>query len=297
MFSIEEFIIAVFCCVDDALKRLSAAQPIRSRGFAPGLSDAEVLTMELVGEYQGIESDKGLWRYFHHHWLSLFPELPTRTSFVRQAANLWQYKQRLQHYLATQLGAFDEDVHLVDGLPMSLCCLTYAARCRSFQGEASYGYCAAKDEFFYGFRGHLSISVSGVITGFALTPANGDEREALWEVIPGIRGLLIGDKGYLSQPLHEALLPSGVNLQTAMRSNMKDARPKDWVHCLQTFRRLIETVNGQLAERFHFERIRARDLWHLTSRIARKLLAHTLCCWLNRQQERPLLQFDGLLAD
>lgn len=324
MFSIEEFIIAVFCCVDDALKRLSAAQPIRSRGFGPGLRDAEVLTMELVGEYQGIESDKGLWRYFHHHWLSLFPELPTRTSFVRQAANLWQcecaggilprtprYKQRLQHYLATQLGAFDEDVHLVDGLPMSLCCLTYAAGCRSFQGEASYGYCAAKAEFFYGFRGHLSISVSGVLTGFALTPANGDEREALWEmrdlrrnnspanslVIPGIRGLLIGDKGYLSQPLHEALLPSGVNLQTAMRSNMKDARPKDWVHCLQTFRRLIETVNGQLAERFHFERIRARDLWHLTSRIARKLLAHTLCCWLNRQQERPLLQFDGLLAD
>jgi hypothetical protein len=53
-------------------------------------------------------------------------------------------------------------------------------------------------------------------------------------------------------------------------------------------RRLIETVIGQLVERFSIEKVWARDLWHLTSRINRKLLAHTVCRWLNRHNIEPL---------
>lgn len=297
MYSIEEFIIAVYCCVEDELQTLTQAQPIRSRGFEPGLSDAEVLAMEIVGEYQNYDSDKGIWSYFRRHWHSWFPKLSSRSTFVRQAANLWQYKHRLQQRLAAALGAFEEDVHLIDGLPMRLCCLTHAGRCQSFQGVAAYGYCAAKDEKFYGFRGHLNVSLNGVITGFTVTPANGDEREALWEVTQQIQGLLIGDKGYISQSLQSELKQANVDLQTPLRSNMQETRPKAVVRQLQTVRRLIETVNAQLSERFQFERIRARDLWHLTSRVNRKVLAHTLCCWLNRQLNRPLLQFDDLVAD
>lgn len=297
MYSIEEFIIAVYCCVEDELQTLTQAQPIRSRGFEPGLSDAEVLAMEIVGEYQNYDSDKGIWSYFRRHWHSWFPKLSSRSTFVRQAANLWQYKHRLQQRLAAALGAFEEDVHLIDGLPMRLCCLTHAGRCQSFQGVAAYGYCAAKDEKFYGFRGHLNVSLNGVITGFTVTPANGDEREALWEVTQQIQGLLIGDKGYISQSLQAELKQAHVDLQTPLRSNMQETRPKAVVRQLQTVRRLIETVNAQLSERFQFERIRARDLWHLTSRVNRKVLAHTLCCWLNRQLNRPLLQFDDLVAD
>ena len=297
MYSIEEFIIAVYCCVVDELEVLTQAQPLRSRGFEPGLTDAEVLTMEIVGEYQNYDSDKGIWSYFRRHWQRWFPKLSSRSTFVRQAANLWQFKHRLQQRLAAALGAFEEDVHLIDGLPMRLCCLTHARRCQSFQGVAAFGYCAAKDEKFYGFRGHLNVSLNGVITGFTVTPANRDEREALWEIIPQTQGLLIGDKGYISQSLQAELEQVNVDLQTPLRSNMEETRPKAVVRQLQTVRRLIETVNAQLSERFQFERIRARDLWHLTSRVNRKILAHTLCCWLNRQLSRPLLQFDDLVAD
>lgn len=59
-------------------------------------------------------------------------------------------------------------------------------------------YCASKDEKYYGFHGHLVISAEGVITGFSLTAANVSERETLWDVVDGIQGLLIGDRGYLS---------------------------------------------------------------------------------------------------
>jgi Transposase DDE domain len=113
----------------------------------------------------------------------------------------------------------------------------------------------------------------------------------------GIQGLLIGDKGYLSADLKRDLDALGIKLQTPLRRNMKETRPLEWVHLQQRFRRLIETVNSQLSERFHFERIRCRDLWHLISRVNRKILAHTLCCWLNHKLGRELLQFDGLVCD
>ena len=281
--------------VDDALAQVTLGQPIRAKGFAPALSDSEVLTMEIVAEYQGIDTDKAIWQYFRRHWLEWFPRLGSRCTFVRQAANLWQYKALLQRHLAAQLGAFTDSVHLVDGIPIPLCGLARAPSCRSFKGVAAYGYCAAKKQTYYGFHGHLLISATGVITSFSLTPANGSERETLWEMVDSIHGLLVGDKGYLSAPLQQELRQVGIELETALRSNRQDSREPAWVALLKRLRRLIETVIGQLVERFSIEKVWARDLWHLTSRINRKLLAHTVCRWLNRHSPNPW-QFDQLVA-
>ncbi len=140
-----------------------------------------------------------------------------------------------------------------------------------------------------------TVSSAGVITGFTLTAANGSEREALWEIVEGIHGLLIGDKGYIDSQLKQELAQSKINLQTPTRSNMKDSRSRELVCLLNRYRRLIETVIGQLSERFNFEKVRARDMRHLTSRLVRKILAHTVCFWLNRHSLNPL-QFEQLLC-
>jgi hypothetical protein len=295
MFSIEEFIIAVFCCVDDWLKEITQERAIRAKGCAPALADSEVITMEVVAEYLGMDTDKAIWQYFSRHWQFLFPALGSRSAFVRQAANLWQYKGLLQQRLAVALGGWSDDIHLIDGLPIPLCGFTRAPRCRSFKGSAAYGYCAAKKQTYYGFHGHLLVSASGVISGFSLTPANGSEREALWDLVEPIRGLLIGDKGYLSATLQQELSHVGIRLETAVRSNMSEHRSPADLKLLTRVRRLVETVIGQLVERFHIEKVWSRDLWHLTSRINRKLLAHTVCRWLNRHSDDPL-QFEQLVA-
>jgi hypothetical protein len=87
-----------------------------------------------------------------------------------------------------------------------------------------------------------------------------------------------------------------LNRPTPLRSNMKDEQKPSFVRLLSRFRRLIETVIGQLCERFNLETVWARDLWHLTSRLNRKLLAHTVCFWLNRHSCEPL-QFDQLIPE
>ena len=77
---------------------------------------------------------------------------------------------------------------------------------------------------------------------------------------------------------------------------MTDERPRHWVKLLLKTRRLIETVIEQLVERFHLARVKARDLWHLTSRLNRKLLAHTVALWLNLHSDNPLC-FRYLISD
>ena len=65
---------------------------------------------------------------------------------------------------------------------------------------------------------------------------------------------------------------------------------------ISKFRWIIETAFGQLAERFRIKRTWTRDLWHLSHRVIRKVLSHTVAVWLNLTTGRPALDFDGLVT-
>jgi len=162
MFNIDEFIIVVYLCVDAHLESLLTRYPPRRRGFAPGLRDSEVLTLEMVGEFLGHPDDSAIGRYFRRHWRDWFPGLGHRSTFIRQAANLWQYKQWLHQRLIQALGANQQDLYLIDGFPRPICGFKRAPQARVFQGSASFGCSATKLVTFYGFRGHLSSPLKGL---------------------------------------------------------------------------------------------------------------------------------------
>ena len=295
--SIDDFIIAIFCLIDDELKRVLKGKKLRQRGPLPGLRDSEVITMEIVGEFLGKDCDKAIWEYFKSHWQHFFPKIPDRSNFVRQAANLHVIKRLLQESLAVSLCAFGDTLHMVDGLPMPVCKFARAHFSQIFKGQATYGYCATKKEHYYGFRGHVVINSIGVITAATFTGANVDERDVCPELVEEIKGLLLGDKGFIRPELQDDLKAHDVYLQTPLRDNMTEERPKCFLKWLMGTRRLIETVIGQLTERFHIEKVRARDTWHQCSRFWRKLLAHTasisLC--LNMNNNGPL-QLEHLIS-
>jgi len=269
---------------------------LRQRGFKPKLSDSEILTMGIVGEFLGIDTEKGIWAYFRKHWYDWFPNIGSRSNFAKHMANLWYIKQKLQKKFAERLGAFSDTLHLADGFPLPICKFKRAYFSSIFKGEATYGYCASKDEKYYGFKGNLLINSAGVITYVTITPANVDERDSLWDLLSTIKGMIIADKGLIGVDYQAELkFMTGIDLQTAARFNMKEKRSKKFIKWLVSTRRLVETVIGQLTERFNIEKIRARKIWYLTSRIARKILAHTLTVFINKQIGNPPLQLDLLL--
>lgn len=294
--SVEDFIITVYCLIDDFLKERLAGKKLHKRGFKPTLADSEVIAKEVVAEFLGIDNDKGAWQYFANHWKEWFPKLGSRSNFAKHVANLWNIKQELHKKLAKKLGAFNDPLHLADGFPMPVCHFKRAYCNQVFRGEAAYSHCASKDEKYYEFKGNLLVSSEGVITDITVTASNIDERDSLWESLKEIYGKVIADKGLIGADYQDQLRQhAGVNFQTAVRSNMQESRSEEFVRWLVSTRRLVETVIGQLTERFNIEKIRARKIWYLTNRIARKILSHTVCIFINKLYGNPPLQFELLI--
>jgi hypothetical protein len=291
----EEYITEIYCLIDDMLKKMKNNR-IRKRGFAPKISDSELVAMEIIGESLGFDCDKHIHSYFKSHWLDLFPELGTRTTFTRQAANLWNLKQKVHKLLLAMIFPDGMETGIVDGFPIPVCGFKRAGFSKLFKGYADYGFCAAKDLHYFGFKGHLLIEQSGLIVDCGLVAANIDEREMIFELDRQGISTILGDKGYIcNENMKEDFKDIGLTIHTPLRANMKDDRPKQYVRELNRKRRLIETVIGQLCERFRIEKVRARDLWHLTVRITRKLLAHTVNCYLNYRAGNSILQFEQIM--
>ena len=291
----QDLLLAVFCLVDDELQALNLGR-LRQRGPQPTLSDSEVITMELVGEFWKLGTDQDLFRHFRRYHRAEFPALAQvdRTTFTRQAANLWRAKQLIQERLAEKLRG-DDPVWLVDSLPIDACQFARAPFCRRFAGQADYGYCHLRKRTFYGFRLHLRVSRDGVILAYQLAPARASEKAVLPELglLAGTTG--IGDRNYWSPDLRARLAAGGVTLLAPYYQKSKDPDRRRSAR-LSAVRYRIETSTGQLAERYGIKRTWAKDLWHLCHRVIRKVLSHTALALINfRAGYRPM-QLDALAA-
>ena len=291
----QELLLEVFCLVDDQLQALNRGR-LRQRGPAPKLADSEVITIELVGEFWKLGTDRDLFRHFRRYHTAEFPALASvdRTTFTRQAANLWHVKQLIQQRLAQRLVG-DDPLWLVDSLPIDACQFARATFCQRFAGQADYGYCHLRKRTFYGFRLHLRVSRDGVLLGYQLASARNSEKAVLPELGLPVGSVGIGDRNYWSPELRQRLRAGGVMLLAPYYQKSKDTDRKRSAR-LSAVRYRIETSNGQLAERYGIKRTWAKDLWHLCHRIIRKILSHTALALLNFRAGHQPMQLDALAA-
>jgi hypothetical protein len=291
----QELLLAVFCLVDDELQALNLGR-LRQRGPHPALADSEVIAIELVGAFWKLDADRDLFRHFRQHYAREFPALARldRTTFTRQAANLWRVKQLIQERLAHRLLGADP-LWLVDSLPIDACQFARATFCRRFAGQADYGYCHLRKRTFYGFRLHLRTSRDGVILAYQLAPARASEKAVLPELglLAGTTG--IGDRGYWSPDLRQRLAAGGVTLLAPYYRKSKDPDRRRSAR-LAAARYRVEAVNGQLAGRYRAKQTWAKDLWHLCHRLIRAILSHTVLVCLTVKAGIAPLSFDRLLA-
>jgi Transposase DDE domain len=289
---ISTFIVSVFCLIDDRLKE----RCIRSRGPAPKLSDAEVITIEIVGEFLGLDTDKAIHLFFRRHYGEWFPTLSEvhRTTFARQAANLWKIKEELWQELLL-LAPHDPTFALVDSMPLPACLFARAYRCERFRGEAAFGKDTLLKQTFYGFRVHMRVCWPGLITRISVAPANAHELGVLPELLERSRGVAVGDRNYWSPERREELARSmGVTLLAPYRNKKRDPNPQRSAY-LSRLRYRIDTIFSQLTERYRIKRVWAKDLWHLAGRLLRKVLSHTIAFLLNHRIGNQPLQLSRLL--
>jgi Transposase DDE domain len=214
-----------------------------------------------------------------------------RSTFVRQAANLWAVKQRLYQHLLGQV-EYDPAVSLVDSVAIPICRFARAYRCRRLRELAAWGHDEVAKQTYLGLRAHLRVCWPGVIVEGRLAPANASDLAVGAELLAEVAGWVLADRSYGSPRLAEQVGAQGGSLLAPPRGARRSRqRPPPW---LVGKRRRIETVIGQLVGRYHLKQVWARDAWHLWSRWLRKLLSHTMTVLLCQRSGLPPLHFAQL---
>jgi len=102
-----------------------------------------------------------------------------------------------------------------------------------------------------------------------LASANTSDVHMAPHVLEGAEGVSLADRNYWSPRLFERLQGQGLQLLAPFKTKTHETSP--WPITLTWKRRRIETVIGQLTERFRAKKVWARDRWHIYSRWIRKI--------------------------
>ena len=300
------FIVSVFCLIDDRLK--GRQRSYRRRGPTPKLSDSEVITMEIVAEFLGIDTDKGIYTYFRRHYSHYFPKMREihRTTFTRQAANLWVIKEHLwQHLLEHELfvlGAQEEEPLLViDSFPIPVCKKSRSYRCKVMRELSERGRETNLGKFL-GMRAHVIVAWPGIIVRANVCGADTHDLHLAERLLEGMgRGWVLADRNYWSPNVRDQLQHYEGGPTLLARFKLKNQTEKErglvWPSWLSKKRQKIETIFSQLVARYQLKVVRARDTWHFASRFIRKILSHTMAVVLCQREGIPPTSFWELLID
>ncbi len=286
----EDSCLWMYVLVDELWARVG--RRYRRPGPAPACSDSELITMVLVGECRGWDVETELVEAWRGH-RDLFPVVPERSRFNRRRRDLTAAINDLRRVAVAGLDLARDRQAAIDSLPVPvmrfhLVPSSPASGTWKAHGAAS-GKVATKQQTIFGYKRHLLVTLNGVILDFLLAPANVSDLEAGAELLAGHRDLLaLGDEGYVSAPVAAALrAEAGITLLAVPRRNQRAQLPPSLVALHTRWRRIIETVNGQLAEQLHSEENHAHTFRGLCARLYAKLTAHTLCLALNRALGAP----------
>jgi hypothetical protein len=285
----EDLCLWVYCLVDDIWQQIGPR--CRRPGPPPVCSDAELVTMALIGETKGWDQETALLSEWAAH-RDLFPHQPSRTRFNRRRRALQGAINEVRRLVLALLDLAADRQCVIDSLPIPVIAfhLVPGGNRADWQAyEARFGRVPSKKSTMFGYKLYLLVTLSGVILDFLLAPANVLELQAGVELLDEHTDLItVGDKAFISQAVAARLWEENrVELLTLPRRNAQRQVPPAVRRLVNGARQIVETVTSQLTEQFRIEINHAQSFWGLTARLHTKLAAHTLCLYLNRLRAQP----------
>lgn len=181
---------------DDLLKLRPDLAPRRPAvGFAPRLTDAELVTSAVMQALLGFTSEARWLRYARTHLRPLFPYLPKQPGYNKRLRNAAAMIIAVIRVLASDTSLWTDDVWVVDSTPIECGRSRETVKRSDLAGWAEYGYCASHSRYFWGLRLHLVATLGGLPIGFALTGAKADERETLIGILHADSTLVVQRPG------------------------------------------------------------------------------------------------------
>lgn len=272
MSSIVDCLTEVYVFVADYLvapPRLAAWR--RSHNDEPDFTDAEVITIGLMQGCVGCATLKQTYQFIADNHADGFPLLCTYPRFL---ARLHDLQPIVGHLVVAALSKhrMRGRVYILDTKPIPLCKPVRHGRVRLLREEGAY-FGKNRVGWYFGFKIPVLMHKEGGILHVIFTPANVSDKDIdiVTLLASGVTGgLALGDLGYKSKPLRQALKEIGTGLLTPAEV------PERHRLFLRQKRERIETAFSQLWSRF-IDRVLSRSWRGLWNTILLKMLHYNLC--------------------
>jgi hypothetical protein len=259
--AIDELMLVVFCLVDDWYQRKGTRLLGRTVGARPAFSDSEMLTLMLAIDFCEFTSERRFVAFIRANYRALFPQLLDQSQYNRRARSLRDLLNALRADWATDLGVQFERHFLLDTTPVIAVGYRRDKRPSDFRGSAAYGYCAARQLHYFGYKLVMVTTLDGTPYAFELVPANTDERDAADEILDTLPpdSNAWSDKGFIDAEWQADWAEHDIHVWTTKRKNQKVQNPPE-------FDRLLNRVRERIAGAFDILKEGGRSVEHTLAR-------------------------------
>jgi hypothetical protein len=284
----------VFVLVDDWYQSEIAPHQRPRPGARAQFSDSEVLTLALLMDYLPFPGETQFLGFIRANYGSWFPHLLDQSQFNRRLRQLDELLERLRRSWLKPLVSAQERYFLVDTKPIPVLGLKRDKRRSDFSGNATPGYCAARQMTYFGYKLAVLSSWQGIPIAFELVPAHCDERTAVESVLATVaHSDIYGDKGFIGEDWQQQLTQrTGNRLWTCHRENQKQQHPKALKRFISRVRQRIEGVFHEIQNTGRNpERLLRKTVAGLVTHMTAKIASHTLRILLKQQYGIDVLTF------
>ena len=214
---------ALFVCLDDFAKTFEAWERerlvprTRKRQRKGKLSRGEMLFIMVLFHLSPFKDFKPFWVHgVEQKYRDCFGDLPSYGRFVALMPRLFAPLALLMHSMSGD----ETGIYVADSTMLAVCANPSISRNRTFKGLAARGHSTMG--WFFGFKLHVVMNNRGELMAVKITPGNTDDRAPLPQMVAGLEGKLLADKGYISKKLFDKLWHQSLHLITGIRKNMKN---------------------------------------------------------------------------
>lgn len=285
-------VVEIFCEIDDFCKVYFKGQktkilpnPNRKRHRKSQMDLSEIMTIVILFHLSHYRTFKD---FYHEcvirYWFNYFPSLLSYNRFTELQSSV---VAALAAYLLCRRGQ-ETNLYYVDSSPIKVCNNRRIYKHKVFAGIATRGKHSMG--WFFGFKIHLVINHKGELISFCFTKGNVDDRKVLDKLLKNLKGLIVGDKGYLSKEKSDYFARQGLSLITRVRKNMKKKVLTLFENFFLSKRGIIETVIDQLKSLCQIEHTRHRSPLNFISNLLAALAAYVL------RPRKPSFKFNQLIS-
>ncbi|MDX1992036.1 MAG: IS982 family transposase [bacterium] len=292
--TLETLLTHLYVLVDDWYQAEGQTLMRGKVGAKAHFSDSEMLTLMLAQDFIPYPSERQYLAFIRAHYLALFPQLVDQSQYNRRARGLVWLTEPLRRAGLRQLGVRQPDYLLVDTKPVPAMGMKRSKRHSAFRAKADYGYCAARQMHYFGYKLVLLTTLDGLPLVYDLVPASTDERLAAETVLERVtNATILGDKGFVGEAWQaEMLARTGNRIYTPKRTNQKAQNPPQFDRLLNAVRERIEGVFHSLQNTGrNLERLLAKQERGLHVRVAAKIASFVFRHVLNRCFGLDILSF------